>query len=213
MAFPRVKICGITRLEDARYCAGAGAAYLGFVQDPARPEYVEPAVVREMLEWIHGPEPVGVFTDDDVDRINRVCVETGFALAQVDGPISREAVAAIEVPTIKTLVVQHDASIEQLQALADDYRDHADFIRLDTRRTSLWGGEGESFNWRVARALAAEFQLFLAGDFDAAGIRDAAESMRPFALDVASSVESAPGIKDFERLDALWDAIRSPNEP
>jgi phosphoribosylanthranilate isomerase len=205
---PRVKICGITRLEDARFAAGAGADYLGFVQHPESPRYIEPARVREILGWLHGVEAVGVFVNETAEAVNAACAEAGFTVAQLHGHEPPETAAEIEVPVIKAFRVQHDASSEQIRALMLDYRDVADYVLLDTHHTSLWGGTGESFNWRLARELAGEFRLFLAGGISASNVREAVETMRPFAVDLSSSLESEPGIKDFDKLTAFFDAFR-----
>lgn len=203
-----VKICGITTLADARYCAGAGADYLGFIQFEDSPRFVEPAAAKEIIEWVDGVEPVGVFVNETAEAINARCAEVGFTVAQLHGHEPPEVVAAVAVPTIKAFRVQHDASSEQLRALMLPYQSVADFFLLDTHKTSLWGGTGESFNWRLARDLAAEFPLFLAGGISAENVREAIETMRPFAVDLSSSVESAPGVKDFDRLYDFFEAYR-----
>jgi phosphoribosylanthranilate isomerase len=89
------------------------------------------------------------------------------------------------------------------------YRDVADFVLLDTHKTSLWGGTGESFNWRLARDLAGEFRLFLAGGISAENVQEAIDTMRPYAVDLSSSVESAPGVKDFDKLYDFFEAYRT----
>ena len=208
----RVKICGITDLAAARYCAGAGADYLGFVQDPESPRHVAPEVARAIIGWVDGVEPVGVFAGASAEAVNARCAEVGFTMAQFDGHEPPEVVAAVAVPVIKTFRVQHDASSEQLRALMLPYRDAAAFFRLDTHRTSLWGGTGESLNWRLARDLAAEFPLFLAGDLHAANVGEALATMRPYAVDLSSSAESAPGVLDFDRLHAFFEAYRAAAE-
>lgn len=208
MSRPLVKICGITTLADARYCAGAGADYLGFIQFEDSPRFVEPAAAKEIIEWVDGVEPVGVFVNETAEAINARCAEVGFTVAQLHGHEPPEVVAAVAVPTIKAFRVQHDASSEQLRALMLPYQSVADFFLLDTHKTSLWGGTGESFNWRLARDLAAEFPLFLAGGISAENVREAIETMRPFAVDLSSSVESAPGVKDFDRLYDFFEAYR-----
>ncbi len=206
---PRVKICGLTRLEDARYCAAVGADYLGFVQHPASPRYVRPAAAREIIGWVTGPEPVGVFVDREADEVVAACREAGFRLAQLHGHEPPEACAAVEaagIPVIKSFRVQHDASAEQLRALMEPYAGVARFVLLDTFHTSLWGGTGESFNWRLARELAADRPLFLAGGISAANVAEAVR-MRPYALDLSSSLEENPGVKDFDKLAAFFDAF------
>ena len=208
----KVKICGITRLHDARTCAAAGADFLGFVQHAESPRYLAPRDAREIIDWVVGPEPVGVFVNADADEVNRVCAEAGFRLAQLHGHEPPEVVAAVEVPVIKALHVQHDASAEQVRALAEPYLAHADFLLLDTHKTSLWGGTGESFNWRVARDLTGLADVFLAGGLSAANVADAVATMRPFAVDLSSSLEEAPGVKDPDKLAAFFeafDAVRS----
>ncbi len=209
MTRTKVKICGITQLADARYCAGAGADYLGFIQYADSPRYVEPNVAKEIIEWVDGVEAVGVFVNEDAETINARCAEVGFGLAQLHGHEPPEVVADIEVPTIKVFRVQHDASSEQLRALMLPYQGIADFFLLDTHKTSLWGGTGESFNWRLARDLAAEFPLFLAGGINAENVQEAIDTMQPYAVDLSSSVESEPGVKDFDKLYDFFEAYRT----
>ena len=202
----KTKICGLTRLEDARFCAAAGADFLGFIQHPGSPRFVEPAVVKEILAWVAGPTPVGVFVDESAEAVNARCAEVGFQMAQLHGHESPETCAAVEVPVIKAIPVTHDASEEQVRALAEPYLDVVDFLLLDTHTTSLFGGSGESFNWRVARALAAETDVFLAGGLSADNVAVAIATMRPFAVDLSSSVEAAPGVKDLDKLAAFFEA-------
>ncbi len=212
MSPPKVKVSGITRLEDARLCAGMGADHLGFDQDPASPRYVAPAVAREIVGWVEGPAPVGVFVNETAEEINRVCAEAGFRLAQLDGHEPPETVAAVGVPVIKTFRVQHDASSEQIRGLTLDYAEAADFVLLDTHRTSLWGGAGESLNWRLARELAGELRLILAGAFTAENVAEAVATMRPYAVDLSTSVEAEPGVLDFDRVADFFDAFRAATE-
>ena len=208
----KVKICGLTRLDDARFCAAAGADFLGFIQHEASPRYAEPALVREILAWVAGPVPVGVFVDASADDVNRRCAEVGFGMAQLHGHESPETCEAVEVPVVKAIHVQHDASAEQVHVLAAPYLGVVDFLLLDTHHTSLWGGTGESFNWRVARGLAQEADLFLAGGVTAANVAEAVATMRPYAVDLSSSVESAPGVKDLDKLAAFFEAVRALDE-
>ena len=203
----RTKICGITRLDDARFCAAAGADFLGFIQHPPSPRYVAPAVAREILAWVAGPVPVGVFVNATAAAVNARCAEVGFRMAQLSGHETPETCAQITVPVIKALHVTHDASAEQVHALAEPFLGVVDFLLLDTSSTSLFGGTGESFNWRVARALSSDADVFLAGGISAANVAEAAATMRPYAVDLSSSVESAPGVKDLDKLAAFFEAI------
>ncbi len=206
----KTKICGITRLDDARFCAAAGADFLGFIQHPGSPRYVEPAVVQAR-SWrgSPGPLPVGVFVDETAEAVNARCAEVGFRMAQLHGHETPETCAAVTVPVIKAIPVTHDASAEQVRALAEPYLDVVDFLLLDTSTTSLFGGTGESFNWRVARDLTSEADVFLAGGISAANVAEAVHTMRPYAVDLSSSVESSPGVKDLDRLAAFFEAMEA----
>jgi phosphoribosylanthranilate isomerase len=206
---PKIKLSGVTRLEDARFAAAMGADYLAFDQDPSGPRYVPPEHVKAIMAWVTGPEPVGVFAHVPPDEVNRACAEAGFRLAQLDGHEPPEACAAIAVPVLKTFRVRHDASAEQFRALVEPYRGSAAFVRLDPTGTSLFGGPGESLSWRIVRDLARDFDLFLTGALTPENLAEAVATMRPYALDLGPSVEEAPGVMDFDRLGAFFDAFRA----
>jgi phosphoribosylanthranilate isomerase len=203
-----VKICGLTTLEDARFAAGAGADYLGFWMKPGAERYIHPDEVRAILEWVHGATAVGVFADQPPEEVNRLAAQAGVQAVQLDGHETPEDVAAIDLPVIKSFSVQHDASSEHLRALLAAYHGGIDHVLLDTSRTSMWGPAGESLNWRVVRELAQEARLFLRGAITAENLESAAETMQPYGVDLLESMEIEPGIKDFDRLAALFDRVR-----
>lgn len=205
----RVKICGITTLEDARFCAAAGADYLGFVQHRESPRYIEPEHVEKIREWVHGPKPVGVFVNTPPEEVNAIADTAGFKLIQLHGEESPEDCRAVERPVIKAFRVTHDATVEQLRQLIGPYKDSINYLLLDTYHTDLWGGTGESFNWRVARDLSSDLPLFLAGGINAENVERAVESIRPYAVDLSSSVESEPGRKSFDKLEKFFDCFRA----
>ncbi len=206
---PKLKICGITTLEDARYCAGAGADFLGFIQYELSPRYIDPPRAREIIEWVQGPETVGVFVNESTDSVNRIAGEAGFSMVQLHGAETPDQCARIERPVIKAFRVVHDASPEQLRMLMEPYRDVVQYFLLDTFHTSLWGGTGESFNWRLARYLAEDFPVLLAGGIDAGNLTTAVETMRPLGIDVSSSLESSPGVKDLDKLALFFETFHS----
>lgn len=208
----KLKICGITQLEDARYLAGEGADYLGFIQHEDSPRYIPPEKVAEMNDWIYGPTPVGVFVNESAETVNETAEAAGFEMVQLHGTESVETCAAVERPVVKAIRVRHDASSDQLRALMEPYADTVDYFLLDTHDSSVWGGTGESFNWRLARELGNEFPIFLAGGIDADNVERAIRTMRPYAIDLSSSLESAPGQKSFEKIDTFLDVFRSVNE-
>ena len=204
-----LKVCGITELEDARYLAGAGADYLGFIQHDESPRYAPPSLASDILQWVHGPAPVGVFVNDGAAEINEAVEEAGFGMAQLHGQEPPYVVDEVDCPVIKAIHVRNDASPEQLRVLFERYEDSAEYFLLDTHDSSVWGGTGESFNWRLAREFSSEYPLFLAGGLDAENVGRAIDTMRPFAIDLSSSLESAPGQKSFEKIDTFMDAFQA----
>lgn len=204
-----IKLSGITRLDNARYAAGGGADYLGFVQDTDNPRYIRPASIREITDWVHGLVSVGQFSNTDADTINQTAADAGFEMIQLDGHESPELINALNLPVIKTIQVRHDASFEQFMALFERY-EQAAYIRLDTHGTVLWGNDdGPSLNWRLLRELAAERPIFLAGSFNAANLKQTVETIQPFGIDISTSLESEPGVMDFDRLERFLEAVQN----
>jgi phosphoribosylanthranilate isomerase len=203
----KVKICGITTLADARYCAGAGADFLGFIQHEDSPRYIAPDKVQDITEWIYGPEPVGVFVNQNAETVNEVADAAGFTWVQLHGTESPETCAAVDRPVIKAFRIRHDASSDQLRPLIEPYRDVVEYVLLDTHHSSVWGGTGESFNWRLVRELGNTFPILLAGGIGAHNVEKAVRTMRPIGVDLSSSVESAPGKKDVDKLAEFFEVV------
>lgn len=207
-----LKVCGITELEDARYLAGAGADYLGFIQHDDSPRYAPPALAGDIIEWVHGPKPVGVFVNTPAAEINAAADVAGFELVQLHGQEPPELVEAVDRPVMKAIHVRHDASAGHLRTLFERYEEVTEYFLLDTHDSSVWGGTGESFNWRLARELSTDYPIFLAGGIDADNVARAIDTIRPSAVDLSSSLETAPGEKSFEKIDAFVDAFHAANE-
>lgn len=202
----KLKICGITSLEDARFCAGGGADFLGFVQHRESPRYIAPRVAKGIIDWVYGAEPVGVFVNEDADAVNRACDEAGFAWAQLHGEEPPFVCQQVERPVIKALHVGPSTTADALRYQLLDYADAVDLFLLDTKQTGLWGGTGTPFDWDVAAALAEEFDFLLAGGIGPENLAEAVRRVGPYGIDLSSSVETAPGVKDFDALRRLFDA-------
>ncbi len=203
-----IKICGITRLEDARYASAVGADYIGFIQKPGDIREADSSTAREIIDWVVGPKPVGVFENRSAEEVLASCSDVGFTHAQLDGhesPDDTEAIQAGGIGVIKSFRVKHDASSEQLRSLFLTYTGAADYLRLDVSETSLLGGDGESLSWRLIRELSSEFKLFLSGNVTPTNVEHIVSAMRPFAVDASESVEEVPGVKDFGKLGDLFD--------
>jgi phosphoribosylanthranilate isomerase len=204
---PKLKICGITNLEDARYCAAAGADCLGFILHPQSPRNVEPAAVREMSEWLFGVDTVGVFVDVSADVVNEVALGCGFAFVQLHGDESPEYCARIDVPLIKAFRVADSTQPSALWSAAASYEGVADYFLFDTYSTEAHGGTGRTFDWSILGDYPLGTPFFLSGGISAGNVTEAVTIARPFAIDVSSSIEVSPGKKDFDRLAAFLEAF------
>ncbi len=200
----RVKICGITRLEDARLAVELGASALGFNFYPPSPRYIAPAEARRIIRQLPPfVSAVGVFADEtDSGRVAAVAREAGVAAVQLHGPKYPPLDGALEnYPLIWAVAVGEDFKLAELRKLT------AGAFLLDTFDPGLAGGTGKTFDWTLAREAKQYGPVILAGGLTPDNVREAVEKVRPFGVDVASGVESAPGKKDPERLRAFFAAV------
>lgn len=204
---PRVKICGLTNLEDARYCAGAGADYLGFIQYPPSPRYIDAAKAAEIIEWIYGPICVGVFVDADADTINRTADMAGFHQVQLHGDEHPELCTRIDRPIIKALRVVPGSTADEMRFDMERYAPYVDAFLLDTYDATLRGGTGTTFDWSVARALSCDYPILLSGGLGAGNVADAVLEVQPLGVDASSRLEAEPGKKDLPLIDAFFTAL------
>jgi phosphoribosylanthranilate isomerase len=204
----RVKICGITNLDDARLAAGHGAWALGMILWPgssracalAAAEQVTAALRREV-------ELVGVFVNATLDEVALAADRLGLDLLQLhgdEGPAyCREAARRTGCRVMKAARVRDAASIRALVPFGTDYH------LLDAHVIGRPGGTGESFAWELARAHSRDVPIVLSGGLTAQNVAEAIATVQPFAVDTASGTEASPGIKDPHRLAGFFDAVRT----
>jgi phosphoribosylanthranilate isomerase len=200
----RVKICGITRLEDAMLAVELGAVALGFNFYPPSPRQIAPSAAAEIMRRLPPfVTPVGVFADEtDAEHVAAVAREARVIAVQLHGPRFPESSGPlVGIPLIRAVAVRQGFKPEELGHLK------ASAFLLDTFDPNLCGGTGKTFNWRVAREAARYGPIILAGGLTPENVGEAVRTVRPFAVDVASGVESAPGIKDAVRLRAFFAAV------
>jgi len=202
----RVKICGITRGEDARLAVELGAAALGFNFYPPSPRYLAPraaaTIIRQLPPFVTA---VGVFADEsEGERVASLAREAGVAAIQLHGPRFPDAVSAGALesyPLIRAVAVREGFKAEELAGLK------ASAFLLDAFDATLLGGTGKTFDWSVAREAKRYGPIILAGGLTPENVREAIRAVRPFAVDVASGFESAPGVKDPGKLRAFFAAV------
>jgi phosphoribosylanthranilate isomerase len=198
----RVKICGITRLEDAELAASLGAWALGFILWPGSKRAVAEPVAAGIARRVRRQaELVGVFVNPTLDEVTRAVDAIGLTHIQLhgdEGPaFATEAARRTGAKVIKAAPV---ASAADLQALE---RFRTDFHLLDTAVEGVRGGSGRSWDWSLAAQRRSKVPAILSGGLTAENVADGIAAVRPYAVDVASGVEASPGVKDPAKLEAF----------
>ncbi len=195
----RIKICGVTRLEDAVAAVDLGAAAIGFVFWPRSPRFIEPARARQIARVL--PPFVtagGVFVDQPAGVVKDVAGVVGLGAVQLHGNEDPGYCRAVGYPVIK-------AASADLAASFNNWPDDI-LLLLDAVDPERRGGTGKTVDWAAAATLVRQRRVILAGGLRPENIGEAIRRVRPFALDVSSGVEASPGIKDPARMQALFAA-------
>jgi phosphoribosylanthranilate isomerase len=207
MAAAKIKICGTTNLADAERAVELGAWALGMIfydRSPRRCRLDDAVAIATALR--RRVELTGVFVNATLDRVTRVADQVGLSLLQLhgdEGPAySAEAARRTGCRVIKAVQVRSLADLQALEPF------HTDFHMLDSHARGLRGGTGTVFDWSLARAHRSSVPVILSGGLSPDNVGEAISVTRPFAVDVASGVESEPGRKHPARLEAFFDAVR-----
>lgn len=205
----RIKICGITNLEDALLAAELGADALGFIFYPKSPRAVSPEAAREIIRRL--PPfvlTVGVFVDEEPARVQEIAAYAGLDWLQLHGAESPDSCRTVGRRVIKGFRVKGEESL----ALLEPYHGAVQAFLLDTYRPGTPGGTGETFDWELAHRAKEFGPIILAGGLIPDNVAEAIRTARPAAVDVASGVEAAPGKKDPDKLKTFMEAARSVGE-
>jgi phosphoribosylanthranilate isomerase len=202
----RVKICGITNLPDAKAAIDAGANSLGFnfyEKSLRRVVTADAAQIRSKLP--EGIEAVGVFVNAKPADINSLRAFVRFDTAQLHGDESPDIVSRVasSLPVIKAFRV--DASFSM--SVFDQFSSAFAFL-LDGVRAGQYGGTGQATDWDFARRAATNRRIILSGGLKVENVAEAIRIVRPYAVDVASGLETKPGKKDHARLKEFIDEVR-----
>jgi phosphoribosylanthranilate isomerase len=225
-----VKICGITRMEDAVFVAQCGADALGFIFYPQSPRYITPERARQIIEEltleranipeaqrkrIVSPEDprtilstpgrittVGVFVNEEFKTVQEIFSFCGLDLIQLHGNESTDYCRQFPAErVIKALAPRTDDDLRQIR----DYPCRA--ILIDAHDPQRHGGTGRTANWELAIRTKTMAPLILSGGLHSGNIREALEVVRPAAVDINSGVETRPGVKDHEKVKKILDLI------
>lgn len=203
----KVKICGLTTLEDARFSSGAMADYLGFIFYQGSPRFIEPSKAGAIINWLEGPKKVGVFVNQPLDDVNTIARQAGIDIVQLHGNESPEYCGLVEKPVIKAFHVNENKTTLSLQSELKPYHDIIEYYLFDSKTDGLWGGTGKSFNWNILKNLTHDKPYFLSGGLNDSNIKLAIETVKPAAVDLSSGLEESPGIKNFDKIERFFDVM------
>jgi phosphoribosylanthranilate isomerase len=203
----RVKICGITRVEDARLAVELGAWAVGFIFWPKSPRFIAPPRARAIVDALPAYVlPVGVFVNQPVEEVEEIGRIARLGAVQLHGDESAEYAAAITRRVIKAMTP------EQAVPLDRDAGWDATTLLLDAADGERRGGTGRTADWRTAAVIARRRPVVLAGGLGPGNVADAIRAVRPAAVDVSSGLEHAPGEKDPALMEALFRAVAGAGE-
>lgn len=205
----KIKICGLTNLEDAEHCEQLGAWALGFNFYPKSPRCISKAAAKDIINAL--PKSilkVGIYINESYDTLSRYIDDLGLDMVQVYAPLN-DAPSSFKDRVILSLQAATKNDLPPASILSA-YR----YILLDAPKIDnddLLGGTGRRANWALAETMAREYPLILAGGINATNVRDAIQAANPYAIDLASGVEQTPGIKDKSQINRLFEECKHDN--
>lgn len=222
----KIKICGLTNLEDARAALDAGADFLGFIFYPKSPRYVTPDQVRTIMGGLEtkrrGVLTVGVFVNETTVEVARILDDCRLDLAQLHGdeiPEASELAENSEYAHLRSRSYKafQPRTLEEAERLAQLYevsslvdgRDHkTPAFLIDAYHPKLHGGTGQIANWEIAARLANRYPFLLAGGLTPENVKRAIHAVRPWGIDISSGVELSPGKKDHRAIKSLFTIVK-----
>lgn len=219
----QVKICGLTKIEDALAAVDAGADFLGFNFYPKSPRYLTVERCAELTAAVRSRSSavcVGIFVNESVALIENIMHQCGLDLAQLHGEEKPEQIAALGGRAFKAFRgpgEQHAAYAAARLPLSQRERrlggeGELPAFLVDAYSATHYGGTGHTADWRAAQPLAAQYPLFLAGGLTPENVAEAIQQVRPWGVDVASGVESAPGVKDHAKVRLFVERAKRADE-
>ena len=198
-----VKVCGITRLEDAGAAVAAGARAVGFVFWPESPRFIDPyrakAIAAKLPAFVTA---VGLFVNQPLEYVTGVASLVRLGAVQLHGDESVAFAESIRHPVIRALTLGD--RIEEWPARTR--------VLLDAHDPARRGGTGQTIDWNAAAAVASARPILLAGGLTPENVAAAVSRVRPFGIDVSSGVERSPGIKDHHKIQALFEALHATSD-
>lgn len=197
----RIKICGITRFEDARIAANLGVDALGFIFYKKSPRYIAPEnaslIIRQLPPFV---SRVGVFVDEEPHNVIDIVRQAGIDTIQLHGSETPEYCNQMPLPVIKTISIKPDTDL----SILEKYKTSG--ILLDTWHDGMSGGTGKTFDWSIAKKICTRYgNIVLAGGLGPTNLEEALKMVYPYGVDINSGVEIMPGVKNPHK---MRDAVR-----
>lgn len=201
----RVKICGITNLEDAINAAELGADYIGLNFYKKSPRHIEPNKAMEIIKKIpNNVKKVGIFVNEELNTAVDTAKKLNLDLVQLHGDEKPEYCKQLKDKSKKSIIKAF--RIKTNNDIKNIGRYNADFLMFDAHKDGMFGGTGKTFDWKIIKAIKKPF--FLSGGLNPENVKDAIKIANPFAVDVASGVEEKPGKKDYEKMKKFIEAAK-----
>lgn len=201
----KIKICGITNKIDALNAAGLGIDMMGFVFYGKSKRFIEPLCAKDIInELLPGLAKVGVFVDEDPQKVRSIAEEVALDTLQFHGNETPELCAAFkkDFKVIKAFRIKDKQDLKKI----NDY--DVDYYLLDTFKADVIGGTGEVFDWKILKDFELLKPVILSGGLNAANVGRAIQEIVPYGIDVSSGVEGAPGRKDAELMKKFVEEVR-----
>ena len=197
-----IKVCGLIQADEALACVELGVQWLGFNCYQGSKRYLPPEAIATIVKQLPpAVQTVGVFVNASAKEIGEILQQTGLHVAQLHGDESPGFANALQVPWFRAFRVGGDLAEEEIRSYSQE------LFLLDAAQTGQYGGTGHAFDWKVATRLRDHGKLLLAGGLRPANVKEAILQVRPFGVDVASGVESAPGRKDRQKVANFVTAV------
>lgn len=213
MIEPMLKICGITSLEDARFCAGAFVDRLGFIFTLQSKRTVDVNLVGAITQWIEGMDMVAVTMDQPLEEVQTILKRSGCSHIQLHGDEPPHYCDALDVPVIKTISIHSSDSVMSIQQQIEMYDPFVQEFLFDTQveheGNSKRGGTGEPFDWSILTKCTINKPYWIGGGLNAQRIQDALTIVSPNGFDVNSGVEIKPGVKDYDKITHLTSLLKT----
>jgi phosphoribosylanthranilate isomerase len=203
----QVKICGITKADQAIDISNSGATAIGFICVPGTPRYIAPEHIRPIADQLI-VDRVGVFLDASIEEICQTVAIANLNVVQLHGkepPEFCQELRGLAVKLIKALRVRSDQDLEQ----AEHYQSHVDVLLLDAYHPEQAGGTGLTIDWTMLKAFRPTCDWWLAGGLNPENVLAALALTQPDGIDLSSGLENAPGDKNLERVQTLFKQLRT----